>query len=313
MNKFGRHFTIGGWLTPGETYDLRVFATKDKADDGPPSAEQTATTPAYRAWLSATNPAPLTEENLNGATLTVDLEGSEWEPWVHQLGHRVLLSGMTGVWVDRVEWISAAQLAVTLRYNGTDFDDDAVLAVTIRGDLHTWGKDITLSVPVAATVEADAGHMTSVSATGRDNEIAVSWAPVDAAGAYKLEWKGPGEDYAGHRRVITPITWHIIRDLEPGTEYTVRVTAFIRRIGYLPWSRETTAMTTPVAPVAVTVAVDDEHTALPAQQQAEPAQQQAEPAQQQAEPAQQQVASRPNSNSRYRGRRNPPPNPRARR
>ena len=58
----------------GETgYDVRVYATSHFAADGQFSGIARATTLPAHAIVSATDPSPLTENNLNGARLTVDL------------------------------------------------------------------------------------------------------------------------------------------------------------------------------------------------------------------------------------------------
>ena len=69
--------TITG-LRPGTGYTVRVIATRHKAPDGPPSAEARATTPGFSYRVKGTDPAQLTGVNLNGATVTVELQGAEW-------------------------------------------------------------------------------------------------------------------------------------------------------------------------------------------------------------------------------------------
>ena len=69
--------TITG-LRPGTGYTVRVVATRHKAPDGARSAEAQATTPAFRYSVKGTEPTPLTGVNLNGAAVTVELQGAEW-------------------------------------------------------------------------------------------------------------------------------------------------------------------------------------------------------------------------------------------
>ena len=78
-------------LQPNTEYTVRVVATKTRAPDGPASAPATATTPAVGVTLVRTEPSELTEDNLHGARLTVDLEGIEWSRLVEGRYYRFQL------------------------------------------------------------------------------------------------------------------------------------------------------------------------------------------------------------------------------
>ena len=246
----GRQRTLEG-LRPGTDYTVRVVATRDKAPYGPPSEEVVTATPAFRVRLAGTEPSPLTEYNLNEATVTIDLEGAEWVLQLH--GPRLVLDPNlirpTGlpVWVEYVERVSASRLKVTLGYRGGDIDQDATLTLALDEGTNGWAGAI-VEVPVNATNEAAPSDVTTVTATGGDKEISVRWDPVVGATGYSLEWIGPGDTFDDYRqdrrRVITPHTSHVIRkSLEAATAYTVRVAAFIPRIGYGDWSDPVTATT----------------------------------------------------------------------
>ncbi len=246
----GRQRTLEG-LRPGTDYTVRVVATRDKAPYGEPSAEVATATPAFRVRVSGTEPSPLTEYNLNEATVTIDLEGAEWALQLH--GPRLVLNpnlirpqGLP-VSVEYVERVSASRLKVTLGYRGGDIDQEATLTLELHEDTNGWAET-EVEITVKATDEAAPSDVTTVRATGGDKEVSVRWDPVAGATGYNLEWKGPGEEFGDYRqdrrRVITPHTSHIIRKgLESGTEYAVRVAAFIPRIGYGNWSDPVTATT----------------------------------------------------------------------
>ena len=253
----GRQRTLEG-LRPGTEYTVRVVAIRDKAPYGEYSEEVATATPAFKAAITATEPSPLTEYNLNEATLVIDLEGAEWE--LNIAGPRLLIGrhlftpqGLP-VSVEHVERVSASRLKVILGYLGGDIDKDAdgndpKLELVLHEDTNGW-KEETVEVTVGATNEAEgpAQKPLNVTATGGDKEVSVRWDPVVGATSYNLEWIGPGDTFGDYRqdrrRVITRHTSHVIRkSLESGTEYTVRVVPFIPRIGYGLWSDTVTATT----------------------------------------------------------------------
>ncbi len=248
----GQQHTIPG-LTPGAEYDVRVYATKKRAPDGDPSAAATATTPAFRVRIGGTEPERLTEANLKGAKLIVDMEGAEWALHVEGLGYRFRVDGVPGVFVDPVwgpdsgvERVSASRVKVILGYRGEDFDQDATLRLRIFAHTHSWTEDITLTTPVQAVNE----ELMNVRAAGGDRRVDVFWDEIDGASAYRLEWKETGvEGYSGKRAVVTPTTWFPIRELKASTQYTVRVAAFVRYKGYGDWvEAEATTNPAPAQP-----------------------------------------------------------------
>ena len=246
----GRQRTLEG-LRPGTDYTVRVVATRDKAPYGEPSVEVATATPAFRVRVSGTEPSPLTEYNLNEATVTIDLEGAEWALNIAGprlvIGRHLFTPQGLPVWVEYVDRVSASRLKVTLGYRGGDIDEDATLELILHEDTNGWAET-EVEITVNATDEAAPSDVTTVRATGGDKEVSVHWDPVVGATGYNLEWKGPGDTFGDYRqdrrRVITPHTSHIIRkSLESGTDYTVRVAAFIPRIGYGNWSDPVTATT----------------------------------------------------------------------
>lgn len=111
---------------------MRVVALRDAIGDGPPSAEATATTGAVAARTATTTPAELDESTLDGATLTVDLDGVTN---AQSLGAaRFTLNAMppiSGLTIESVVRTNATRTVLTLAHDGIDLAEDAALGVTV--------------------------------------------------------------------------------------------------------------------------------------------------------------------------------------
>ena len=201
-------------------------------------ASGSVTTLAASAHVS-TSPSPLTEANLDGATLTIDLAGVQWQITAGGVPHRYLIDNgdpddpsddSPPVHIDRVQRVSDSRVVLTLGYwpNNPkyDFDDDAQLKLKLPADLHTHTEDFTVSVPVTAIDEQTPGRVTGVTASGGPNNITVSWNPVAGATGYKVQWKLSNGSYDESRQGITRGTSATIPDLSYNTLYDVRVAAF---------------------------------------------------------------------------------------
>ena len=248
-------YTIGA--NPGTEITVRVIATRHKAPDGAPSAEARATTPAFEYRISGTDPVPLTGVNLNGATVTVALQGAEWRHYGPR--HLFRLSGLdTGVWVERVERISPTEARVVLGHRGPAITEDGELTLTIDEDTYTWAEEIVVTVPVKAPGQAGGLHVAEVT----DNTVTVAWDRFEGNNVvYEVRWKESASTGGWRGRRTTGI-WHQIRDLEPGTEYTVQVRYWDRGgAGFGKWSSATMATTVGGTALnqraGVTVAADD--------------------------------------------------------
>ena len=220
--------SVSGLL--GETaYSVRVRAASDFASDGYFSNPVTATTLPGHAKISATNPDPLTERNLDGATLTVDLLPDVYDPWAPRLDRAtVTVSGVPGVTVADVTRVSDQRMLVTLAYDDTDFDADATLRVQFYL-AHTSIQTITAVTKdedkVKAVVETAPGRVRNVRVVAEPQRINVTWDPVEGATGYRVEWS-PAASYGSffHKEWPWP-TRYSMGGLQPGTEYTVNVVA----------------------------------------------------------------------------------------
>ena len=243
-------------LTGGTKYSVRVTAlmavdTNDDGtpeDDGPPSDVATGTpiakTPGQVVEVKV---APGTA----GGTADDDTLTVRWKK----------TDGVTGY---KVEWMSASgrrSQVLETDGDGTAFDEDnpsfiipngtATDAVTGHPAL-TAGTQYTVRVQAVNKYATTPGGAWSTgvrsmllpaqvilkdqdSGTAGDqfviagaNSLKVAWNEAAGAHSYKVEWKSGGLDYHSSRRhVLTNPTEleYEIPNLEPGTEYTVQVTA----------------------------------------------------------------------------------------
>ena len=105
------------------------------------------------AAISSTNPASLTESNLNTATVTVTLTGGTYNGSL-VTGDFSLNGAPTGTTISGVVRDSATQATLTLAFDLTDFDSDANMSVTVATTaLVTGGPVTTGTVTVTAVVE----------------------------------------------------------------------------------------------------------------------------------------------------------------
>ena len=245
-------YSIGA-LCPGTEYTVRVSAIRERAPNGPASAEHRATTLEFGYRLAGTEPAQLTGSNLHGAAVLIDLQGAQW---THAARERVKLSGIdTRLWVERVERVSASRLRVVLGNLGPRPLDGGELTVRVYADLHTWNQDVEVTVPVQA-VQA-AGGLRVVEVT--ENSITVAWDRVEGNDVwYQVRWQHTGST-GGWLSRWTRLTSHTLRGsrdyITPNTAYTVQVRSDDHGgAGLSKWS--TVQMTTTPAATSPTLSVD---------------------------------------------------------
>ena len=203
-------------LTAGTEYTARVIATKENADDGPPSSEVTGT------------PSALPASQVMNVVVSVGVEQLEvsWDA----------LSDANGY---KVQWKS-----------GNEDYDQSRQAVVVGGDTlgHTItgltaGSEYTIRV-IAVMDNADDGppssevsgtpkalppvQVTDVELLAGVEQLDVSWSVVSDANGYKVQWKSGEEDYDEARQAVITggnTVNYTIAVLTAGTSYTVRIIA----------------------------------------------------------------------------------------
>ena len=123
--------------------------------DGP-NLTATAHVTANVESVVASTTTRLTEATLNRNVVTLTLNGGIYESQ-YTVGNSVTVSGITGVTVNtyNVERLSDTQVNVELIFDGTDFDTDATLTITVGADAVTGynGTALIAQLPVSAVVE----------------------------------------------------------------------------------------------------------------------------------------------------------------
>ena len=137
------------------------------------------------AAISSTTPAALTEENLNGATITVTLTGTTFASGVTTASFQ-LVTTMTGVTIDSVSSVSSGDTTATLTLSSTaTLSADATLAVRVLGAAHSGSSsDLTtgtVTVSQYPPLSAGPGASTDVLSLSLDEGTSDSWTMVLAS------------------------------------------------------------------------------------------------------------------------------------
>ena len=141
--------------TSGATYCFRLTDAGTATDftyTETKYAKATLSNPS--AAISSTNPASLTESNLNTSTVTVTLTSATYKASL-VTGDFSLNGAPTGTTISGVVRDSATQATLTLDFNGTDFDTNASMSVTVAtAGLVSGGPLTTGTVTVTAVIES---------------------------------------------------------------------------------------------------------------------------------------------------------------
>ena len=111
---------------------------------------------AVEESLTASTEFPLTEATLDGSIITLTLTG---RPFADEWDEDALsVSGIEGVTLNSwyVEPVSDTEIAVSLVFDGTDFDTDATLTFTVGASMANHNQAFTAQVPVTAIQKLNA-------------------------------------------------------------------------------------------------------------------------------------------------------------
>ena len=138
----------------------------------------------------------LTEANLDGSIITLALSGRQFaDEW--EIGDAMSVSGIEGVTFERwnIERVSDTEVAVKLEFDGTDFDTDATLTVTMESDaIAGYNQGVTAQFPVTATPKSNA--------TVSISPLLVVSPAIDEQLTFSLNIKG-GENVAGYQATVS--------------------------------------------------------------------------------------------------------------
>ena len=142
------------------------------------------------AAITGTNPASLTETNLNGADVTVTITNATYDASLFTTDF-TLNGAPTGTTINSVAWDSATQATLTLAFDGTDFDTNASLSVTVLQAAFSpvAGPETTGTVTVTTVLESAA--ITGTNPASLDETLTGGGAGDDR--------DGHGDDGAGER------------------------------------------------------------------------------------------------------------------
>ena len=148
--------------TPTMATSATVIVTVDDGDNNMAGGDRdavtfTITVPEASARVADTVPASLTEANLHGARVTVELSGTEFGARAANspAGFRLTTAPpIAGLSVASATRTGATSTTLRLRFDGTDFDTRATLLVRVLAATHRFGGDLdTGAVAVAPTID----------------------------------------------------------------------------------------------------------------------------------------------------------------
>ena len=203
-------------LTSGTEYTVRVIATKEDADDGPPSNEVTA--------IPLAAPAPQVGDVVVTAAIQ-QLEVS-WAALPDVSGYKVQ-------WKSGEEDYDESRQALitgggTVSYTIADLVAGTEYTVRVRATRENANDGFPSSEVVGIPKTLTLAPVTGVEVEVGVEQLAVSWTAVSDASGYKVQWQSGEEAYDKARQTVITggdTVSYTIAGLSAGTEYTVRVIA----------------------------------------------------------------------------------------
>ena len=203
-------------LEAGTEYTVQVSAVKDNAEDGPPSEPATGTPAApLPGQVAGVSVVP----EVGQLTVT-------WSPAADATGYKVQWkSGAQEFGADReavIAGATATEYTIPSLQAGTEY---SVQVIATNQD----GEEGEPSLAVDATPKtAPPEQVVNVTVDPGVEQLAVSWDEVADASGYQVQWKSGAQGFGAAREAVIDggtTTEYTIQSLEPGTEYTVQVTA----------------------------------------------------------------------------------------
>ena len=229
------NYTITG-LTAGTEYSIRVIATRENADDGPPSEEVTGT------------PLAMPASQVQQVEVTAGIEQLEvsWSALPEADGYKVQWKSGAEDYADSRQAVLADGDNVSYTITGLDAGTRfTVRVIATRQN----AEDGTPSSEVVGVPKASpAAQVTDVEITVGVERLDVSWTAASDADGYKVQWKSGVEDYGEERQSVVSggdVVNYTITGLTAGTEYSIRVIATRENADDSPPSEEVTG--TPLA------------------------------------------------------------------
>ena len=149
--------TFSGDFDTDATLTFTVEAGAIAGYDGTAFTAQIPVTAGTES-LAASTAVPLTEATLDESVVTLTLTGRTYEQSSFSIRDAVTVSGIAGVTVGTfdVDRVSDTQATVELTFDGTDFDTDATLTITVEaGAIAGYdGSAFTAQIPVTAGMES---------------------------------------------------------------------------------------------------------------------------------------------------------------
>ena len=232
--------TVTG-LTNGSAYDFQVRAVAARAPDGGAGAASGTVTAtpaagAVSATITSTDPSFLTETDLDGAEVTVELAGTTYVASGLDKNDFELSSGPAGVTISGASRSSDTAAVLTLAYDDTDpdydFDTSAKLGVKVLAAGHAGSGDITTGkIDVRALVEPAPGAPADLAAAAGNLRATLSWTDPGNANITSWEYRkklsdagrwGPWMAMAGSGADTTS---YVVRGLSNGREYNFQIRA----------------------------------------------------------------------------------------
>ncbi len=179
--------SVGG-LTPSTTYYVCAYAVNSVGTNYGSVVFFTTGDSSVSVSPSA---SPLTEENLNGNSLTVTLTGAAFADATLDKADFTLNNAPAGLTVSDVSYTDATHCVVTLAFDGTDFDTDVTtFSLTVAGAELAAGGDLTSgALTITATVET-APTVTTAAVTTYAAVTATMGGEVTATGGEDVTDRG---------------------------------------------------------------------------------------------------------------------------